>query len=79
MLDALVDRGLVTRVRSESDRRIVTCWLTDAGRELIAERRALFQGQWDDALAEFSTADLALAASVLDRIATMFDGLSGDA
>jgi DNA-binding MarR family transcriptional regulator len=79
MLDALVEQRLVVRVRSESDRRIVTCWLTDAGRALIAERRALFQGQWDDALAEFSTADLALAAAVLDRIATMFDGFSGDA
>lgn len=78
MLDSLVDQGLVTRVRSESDRRIVTCSLTDHGREVIAERRALFQGSWEGALAEFSTAELAVAAAVFDRIATMFDGLSGD-
>ena len=79
MLDSLVEHGLVTRVRSETDRRIVTCSLTDSGRDVIARRRALFQGTWDDALAEFSVAELAVAAAVFDRIAMMFDGLGGDA
>jgi DNA-binding MarR family transcriptional regulator len=79
MLDSLVDRGLVTRLRSETDRRIVTCSLTDSGRDVIAQRRAQFQGTWDDALSEFSIAELAVAAAVFDRIAGMFDGLSGDA
>ena len=78
MLDSLVERGLVTRLRSETDRRIVTCSLTDSGRYVIAQRRALFQGTWDDALAEFSVTELAVAAAVFDRIAGMFDGLSGD-
>jgi len=78
MLDALVEQGFVSRVRSETDRRIVTCALTDSGRELIARRRALFQSTWNDALAEFSPAELGIAASVLERIATMFDGLGGD-
>ena len=78
MLDALVERGLVTRVRSETDRRIVTCSLTDSGRDVIARRRALFQGTWDGALAGFSVAELAVAAAVFDRIAMMFDGLGGD-
>jgi DNA-binding MarR family transcriptional regulator len=78
MLDPLVERGLVVRHRSETDRRIVTCTLTDAGREVIAERRALFQSRWDAALAEFSAEELAVASTVFDRIAAMFDGLSGD-
>jgi DNA-binding MarR family transcriptional regulator len=78
MLDSLVERGLVTRLRSETDRRIVTCALTNSGREVIAQRRALFQGSWDDALSEFSISDLAVAAAVFERIAWMFDGLSGD-
>ena len=79
MLDSLVERGLVTRLRSETDRRIVTCSLTDSGRDVIAQRRAQFQGTWADALSGFSVADLAVAAAVFDRIAEMFDGLSGDA
>jgi DNA-binding MarR family transcriptional regulator len=78
MLDALVDLGLVTRIRSETDRRIVTCQLTESGRTLIAERRAVLQRCWVDALAEFSVADLALAAEVFERIATMFDGFDDE-
>jgi DNA-binding MarR family transcriptional regulator len=79
MLDSLVERGLVTRLRSETDRRIVTCSLTDSGRDVIAQRRAQFQGTWNEALSEFSVAELAVAAAVFDRIAAMFDGLGGDA
>ena len=78
MLDSLVERALVTRLRSETDRRIVTCSLTDSGRDVIAQRRAQFQGTWDDALSEFSVAELAVAAAVFDRIAGMFDGLGGE-
>ena len=77
MLDSLVDHGLVARGRSEHDRRIVTCSLTDDGLSLIAERRASFQGRWDEALADLDTRELALAASVFDRIALMFDDLDG--
>jgi DNA-binding MarR family transcriptional regulator len=73
MLDALAEQGLVARSRSDHDRRIVTCSLTDAGRTLIAERRATFEGRWHEALHDFVTGDLEIAAEVLDRIASMFD------
>ena len=75
MLDALVELGLVTRGRSESDRRIVTCSLTEAGSSLIAERRAMFQGRWEAAVADIDTRELELAATVFDRIAGIFDDL----
>lgn len=77
MLDSLVDLGLVTRSRTSSDRRIVTCSLTDEGRRHVAERRAIFEARWDGALAEFSPVELATAAAVFDRIAAMFDSLDG--
>jgi DNA-binding MarR family transcriptional regulator len=77
MLDSLVDVGLVTRTRSETDRRVVTCRLTDKGREHIAERRARFEGHWNEALSGFSVAELAVAAAVLEEIATMFEGFDG--
>ena len=76
MLDSLVELGLVTRMRSSSDRRVVTCSLTAAGRGAVDARRAAFQPRWDAALAEFSAEELALAAGVLERIATMFDDLA---
>ena len=61
-----------------TDRRVVTCSLTDEGREHIAERRAKFEGYWNEALSGFSAAELAVAAAVFDRIAAMFDGFDAD-
>ena len=79
MLDSLVELAFVTRDRSTHDRRVVTCSLTAEGRKLIAQRRALFEGRWADALGDVRTADLAAAAEVLDRIAAMFDAFDADA
>ena len=73
MLDSLVEFDLVGRTRSTADRRIVTCSLTQAGQELVGERRATFDRRWRAALADIDTADLAVTAEVLDRIALMFD------
>jgi DNA-binding MarR family transcriptional regulator len=79
MLDSLVELGFVTRDRSTHDRRVVTCSLTSEGRKLIAQRRALFESRWADALGDVRTADLAAAAEVFDRIAAMFDDFDADA
>jgi DNA-binding MarR family transcriptional regulator len=76
MLDGLAAAGLVTRVRSERDRRVVLTSLTERGRALVAARHARFAPRWDAALAEFSDADLRTAAAVLDRLHAMFDEIS---
>jgi DNA-binding MarR family transcriptional regulator len=73
MLDGLGAMGLVDRLRSERDRRVVTCSLTPRGRELITERRAHFEQRWHAALGDFSTEELATAAAVLDRLRAMID------
>lgn len=73
MLDGLETSGLVSRVRSERDRRVVLTSLTDKGRELVDERHARFAPRLGAALAEFSDADLATAVAVLDRLRDMFD------
>jgi DNA-binding MarR family transcriptional regulator len=75
MLDGLAAAGLVSRVRSEQDRRVVLTSLTDRGRALVEERHARFAPRWAAALAEFSEDDLRTAAAVLDRIHAMFDDL----
>ncbi len=75
MLDSLVTMGLVERTRSERDRRVVTCALTTRGRELITERRALFEQRWHTALAEFSVKDIATATAVIDQLRSFYDGL----
>jgi DNA-binding MarR family transcriptional regulator len=77
MLDALEPAGLVRRTRSSQDRRIVLTALTERGRELIRERRARMEPLWRTALADFSDEQLLTAATVLDRLATLFDALAG--
>jgi DNA-binding MarR family transcriptional regulator len=75
MLDTLLAAGLVERVRSDDDKRVVLTSLTRHGEELVAARRARFEPMWRDALAEFSDDQLLTAAAVLDRLAEMFNRL----
>jgi DNA-binding MarR family transcriptional regulator len=72
MLDSLAAAGLVERVRSTGDRRVVLTSLTDRGAALLAERRARLEPRWRAALAEFSDEELATAAAVLDRLRDAF-------
>jgi len=76
MLDGLEASGLVTRVRSDRDRRVVLTSLTERGRALVDERHARFAPRLEAALAEFSDAELHTAAAVLDRLREMFDEIT---
>jgi DNA-binding MarR family transcriptional regulator len=78
MLDHLAEVGLVARVRSELDKRVVLTSLTERGRAVITERRALFEPRWRAALADFDDHELAIAAAVLGRLGAMFDDFAGD-
>ena len=73
MLDHLAAAGLVERVRSELDKRVVLTSLTDHGRALVAERKARFEQRWKAALAEFDDDELRTAAAVLTRLGALFD------
>jgi DNA-binding MarR family transcriptional regulator len=79
MLDHLAAMGLVARVRSDLDKRVVLTSLTERGHEVIAERKALFEPRWRAALAEFDDHELAIAAAVLARLGAMFDEFAEDA
>jgi DNA-binding MarR family transcriptional regulator len=78
MLEPLEQAGLVTRNRSERDRRVVLISLTERGRGLVDERRAHFEPRWRAAFAEFSEEELRTTAAVLDRMAALFDDLHDD-
>jgi DNA-binding MarR family transcriptional regulator len=70
--------GLVDRVRSVLDKRVVLTSLTERGQALIAERKALFEPRWRAALAEFDADELATAGAVLARLAAMFEDFAAD-
>jgi DNA-binding MarR family transcriptional regulator len=79
MLDGLAAAGLVRRVRSETDRRVVLTSLTEDGHARLEERHAQFLPRWDAALEGFSEDELRTAAAVFDRLRAMFDELATDA
>lgn len=78
MLDSLATAGLVTRVRSDQDRRVVLTSLTERGRELVEERRARLEPRWLAAFEDVSERDLLAAADVLDRLRGLFDELAAE-
>jgi DNA-binding MarR family transcriptional regulator len=78
MLDSLAAAGLVERVRSSEDKRVVLTSLTERGRALVAERRAQMEPKWRATLRPFSDEELLTAAAVLDALREMFDALGAD-
>jgi DNA-binding MarR family transcriptional regulator len=77
MLESLEAHGLVSRLRSDRDKRVVLTQLTDRGRQVVEEHRARVEPKWRAALAEFSDEELRTAAAVLDRLARHFDEYEG--
>lgn len=78
MLDGLAEAGLVERIRSDRDRRVVLTSLTDAGRALVEGRRAQFEPRFRAAMEPFSDDDLRTAAAVLDRLREFFEELADE-
>jgi DNA-binding MarR family transcriptional regulator len=75
MLDDLERDGIVTRVRSDTDRRRVLVTLTDEGRTVLKKRRRLWLKRWEVALGDVPERDLEAAAEVLRRITGLLDEL----
>ena len=79
MLDHLAEGGMVERVRSEVDRRVVVSRLTAQGRGKIEAKRKAWQGRWEAALEGVNTEELRAATRVLERLGMMFeDAPAGD-
>jgi DNA-binding MarR family transcriptional regulator len=78
MLESMETAGLVTRTRSEEDRRVVLSSLTDKGTEIIRQRRAQMEPRWRAALDEFDADELHIAARVLNRLGDYFDAMIED-
>lgn len=75
MLDHLEADGMVSRRRSETDRRQVAVSLTDKGRACLTRKRAVWDGAWHALTEHHSDADLAAAAAVMHDIAGLLDSL----
>jgi DNA-binding MarR family transcriptional regulator len=76
MLDGLAASGLVERIRSAEDKRIVLTSLTGRGKALVDQRRATYEPRWRAALSQFNQDELVSATRVLDALRGMFDELA---
>lgn len=75
MLDTLEHKGLVTRIRSDRDRRVVLTFLTDRGRTLRDQKRTEARRVFEDALATLDPAELAATPRVLRLLADVMEAM----
>lgn len=69
MLDRLEAKGLIERVRSETDRRVVHLRLTDAGEAAVEQVPHVLAAVNNDFLRGFSEAEFRQLGSFIDRMA----------
>jgi DNA-binding MarR family transcriptional regulator len=68
LVDRLEKRGLLTRVRSSEDRRVVRLALTPEGLAIAAKMPALFNGVLENLLGGFTAEEVGFLKSMLRRV-----------
>lgn len=79
ILSRLEKRGLVRRVRGESDRRTVHVVVTDSGQAALKAAPSLLQDRFRSELGSLQDWERTMILSVLERIASMMDADELDA
>ena len=68
LVDRLEKRGLLTRVRSNEDRRVVRLALTPEGHAIAARMPGIFNGVLDNLLGGFTPEEVGFLKSMLRRV-----------
>jgi DNA-binding MarR family transcriptional regulator len=68
LVDRLEKRGLLTRVRSNEDRRVVRLALTPEGQAIAARMPAIFTGVLNSLLSGFTPEEVGFLKSMLRRV-----------
>jgi DNA-binding MarR family transcriptional regulator len=68
LLDRLEEKGLVRRERDVQDRRLVNCWITKAGLDLLAEMDEPILNADEVLMRQLSKKDIATLIRLLDRV-----------
>lgn len=73
LLEKLESRGLVTRIRSTRDRRVVVLQATDSGKAALAQAPGPFRGILPDALMRMEPEDLQLLKHSLEALMQLLE------
>ncbi|WP_445191741.1 MarR family winged helix-turn-helix transcriptional regulator [Sphingomonas sp. Tas61C01] len=68
IIDTLVERGWVTRMRHADDRRVINLALTEDGKAVAHHCRIAVIERWNDWLAEWSNDDAATLLRLLQKL-----------
>lgn len=68
MMDRLIEDGLISRGRSQADRRVVIVSITDRGRDMLAERRRGLHSAAADLIARLPGAEQAELMEALGTV-----------
>ncbi len=79
ILNRLEDRGLIARVRSSGDKRIVNAKLTEAGNEMLADAPPLLHEKFINRFESLEDWEKTQLLSALQRVASMMDAEKIDA
>ena len=77
MLDELEERDLISRARSETDRRVVSLSLTTKGLGVVETILPRVVEFWNGLLADFSHLEVKLLVKLLNRLVDAADGQRG--
>ena len=74
LIDQMVERGLVSRQRSESDRRVVSLALTPRGSSLVEALAPRVMHFWNKLLSGFSHQEIDTLIALLTRLVIVAEG-----
>ncbi|MDB5739068.1 MAG: hypothetical protein JWP16_108 [Alphaproteobacteria bacterium] len=77
LVDQMEKRGLVTRGRSDTDRRVVTLALTAPGRKLVEAQAPRIMEFWNGMLSGFSHAEVDTLIALLTRLVIATEAKTG--
>ena len=77
LVDQMVERGLVARGRSETDRRVVTLSLTPRGSSLVETLAPKVMNFWNELLSGFSHGEIDTLITLLTRLVLKADSKQG--
>ena len=79
ILDRLETKGLIRRVRSTTDRRVVNIWSTPEGQELIRNAPSPMQDMLAEAIESLSSHEQTSIAETFERVVSLMEIQSLDA